>query len=141
MYICSLLYVGMLAIWDAREKMIPAIALCIGGMLGVTCAAYTVLFGERNVWDIGMAMLPGIVLLLLAYATRQQIGYGDGLLLLILGLFLEKEMILFIVVSGQLMASFWGIVLLVFRKAGKGTTIPYIPFLFMAMLLYQVVIV
>ena len=33
-------------------------------------------------------MLPGLFLLLLAYLTSEQVGYGDGLAVLILGCFL-----------------------------------------------------
>lgn len=141
MYICSLAYVGLLAIWDVWKKMVPAIALCLGGVMGLFYSIYAVSVGSRSVFEIGLALCPGAILLLLAYATRQQIGYGDGILLLILGLLLGKEAVIFILVVGQLMASGFGIFLLVLRRAGKGATMAYIPFLFAAMLLYRMVAV
>lgn len=139
MYLCSLTYVGALAIWDVRKKLIPAIVFYLGGAFSLLYALFVVLTEGRDICEVGLSLLPGIIYLLLAYVTRQQIGYGDGILFLILGLLLGKEAVLFVLVVGQLIASVWGIFLIAFRKAGKGTTMAYIPFVFIAMLLYRMV--
>lgn len=54
---------------------------------------------------------------------------GDGVVLLTLGLFLGIELTIMAAVLGLFLAMLVGTVLMVAKKAGLQTTVPFIPFL------------
>ena len=74
-------------------------------------------------------LLPGIFLLVLAKITREAVGYGDGLILLFIGLslgFWECIGIFFIGLLGVFLAA---VLVALFFGRKKGLEIPFIPFL------------
>lgn len=73
-----------------------------------------------------MALLPGIMLLFLAFAAKGAAGSGDGICYLVLGLFLGAGTAWLILMISLLMASAAGIVLLVLHKAGRKTRMPFL---------------
>ena len=73
-------------------------------------------------------MKPGGLLLVTAYVTKKA-GYGDGIVLLLLGMALGGDKSLLIFGLSLLLISVWSLILLVFHKAGRNTKIPYLPFL------------
>lgn len=73
-------------------------------------------------------MLPGILLLVFAIAT-QKAGYGDGIVLLLLGMVAGGGKAWLLLGVSLFFVSAASVVLLVLRKAGRNMTIPYLPFL------------
>jgi leader peptidase (prepilin peptidase)/N-methyltransferase len=77
----------------------------------------------------------GAVLLLLSYVTRQRIGYGDGVVFLMTGIFLgfwqNAELLLLSLWLAGLVALF----LLFVRKWRREDCIPFVPFVFGAYVL------
>lgn len=72
------------------------------------------------------ALLPGIMLLILAFAAKGAAGSGDGICYLVLGLFLGAGTAWLILAVSLFMASAVGIVLLTLRKAGRKTRMPFL---------------
>lgn len=117
-----------ISIVDISTRRIPVWMLIVGGICAVPAFVEQ---GSGSLWncaDILMGMLPGVLLLGMGFVTKQ-VGYGDGLAALILGVVLGsgKSWMLFCV-SLFLMA-ICSILLLALRKAKYKTKIPYLPFL------------
>ena len=118
-------------IFDWKTLSMPGWLLVLGVCEGVVSAGYLWISNSYNWLEMLWALLPGGISLLLAFATREQLGYGDGLVLLVLGSCLGPEKVLWIWMLALLGSFAVSIVLLVMRKATKSTRLPFVPFLFL----------
>ena len=82
--------------------------------------------------SILVACVPGILGLVFSWLTKEVVGYGDGIVLMILGMYLSLERLIFIGMIAFEIAGVVALVLLViFRKKGS-YRIPFVPFLCLA---------
>ncbi len=128
-FIVILLLVG--SVYDWKYRSLPIWILVIGGLGGLAGVLITLVSTEKSGTEVWVALLPGTMALLLAYATREQIGYGDGVLLLVMGSCLGVSGVviaLLVALAGTCVVS---IMLLVFRKVSRSSRIPFVPFLCM----------
>ena len=75
-------------------------------------------------------MMPGGILLLLSLITKESIGYGDGMTVIVLGLWTGGWFAFHVFCIGILLA---GICAVFYLIKGKKDTIPLIPFLLIGM--------
>lgn len=130
-----LLTVGSL--FDIRWKRIPTALLMAGGVWAVVCITSQFLQEGVGV-TLGAALfsvLPGAALLLISLVTEKKVGSGDGLILILLGLFEGVECAVPIFCLGLFLQSLLAVGLLILKKADKQTCIPFLPFLLAARLL------
>lgn len=79
-------------------------------------------------------IIPGLFVLLLGCITRQAIGYGDGYLLICIGIVLDFRTIFFICVTAFFLSAVAALGILIFRKLkgisdNSSKNIPFIPFI------------
>lgn len=116
---------------DIREKRLPVKMLVLsGGLFFLVSLVSGELFKEGRL----LALMPGMVALVLAFLTREQIGYGDGVCLVVLGLLVSAERLIGAIAGGLFLISACSILLLVRKKANRKTTLPFMPFLTVGML-------
>lgn len=135
-YIAVLLVVC--SVFDWKYCGLPTWLVIVGGVGSLIGVAMTLLWGERSVSDIMLAFLPGVAALLLAYVSGEQIGYGDGLILLMIGGYAgvgDTMRILMLALAGSFVVS---ILLLISKKATGGSHIPFVPFLTLGNMLVMV---
>ena len=105
---------GVICVFDIKRKKIPVYMLIILAAAGII-SNFTV--GEFDIEKRIIAMLPGMILLIVSMITKQQIGYGDGMIILIMGLYIDIDDILSIVLSSFLLSSIAALILMtVFKK-------------------------
>ncbi len=75
------------------------------------------------------SMIPGLVLLFIAHVTNEQIGYGDGLVFLLVGMHTEVTDLIGILLLSLFFCTIISIGLLVFKKWEKHASLPFIPFI------------
>ena len=85
--------------------------------------------GEFDIEKRIIAMLPGMILLIVSMITKQQIGYGDGMIILIMGLYIDIDDILSIVLSSFFVSSIAAIILMTVFKKKKNFEMAFSPFL------------
>lgn len=135
-YILVLLVVC--SVYDWKYCGLPLWLILAGGVGSLVGIIYTLLCGEKSVPDVILALLPGGATLLLAYASREQIGYGDGLLLLMIGGYAgvgDTMKILMVALAGTFGVS---VLLLMCKKATGSSRIPFVPFLTIGSVLVMV---
>ena len=126
-YIMIILLIG--SVYDWKYFSLPVWLLAASIFGGATGALYSLL-EEPSVVNVGMDFLPGTIALILSYITKEQIGYGDGLLLLAMGGCVGLQQTI-TVVGIALGASFLvSVGLVILRKAGRSQKLPFVPFLF-----------
>lgn len=116
----------LMGVEDIRKKEIGSLPLLIMGGVGILLS---LLSGEWTNWTVVFRFVPGCVILLLAWITRESIGYGDGLAILCLGCFLSGVQIVNICMIAITFAGVAALFLLLVRRRSRKTQIPFIPFL------------
>ena len=120
-----LLFLAAAACEDYRCRKLPAALICAGGAAGLVLRF---LFDREDLQDMILGIGIGAVMLLISYATREALGYGDGLLMGAAGIYLGGVHTLVLLMCSLLTAAIGSIVLLgTKRKKGKDQ-IPFAPF-------------
>ena len=113
---------------DLKYKEIPLWLAVFGGVAGLVFCV----FERRAPGELLLACLPGVIALVFSKLTREVMGYGDGIVFLVMGIYVSLERLLAI---GMLAFTIAGVValilLVVFRKKGE-YRIPFLPFLALA---------
>ena len=126
-HICALLFVGYLSVRDIKERKISVTALLISGAFAVF---YLIIMVQPDIEYVLYAMFPGMFFLLLSFITKEHIGYGDGFVLLILGLWCGGFWTFTAALLAVFLTGFYAVFLLLKKKQ---KTIPLVPFLLFAM--------
>lgn len=130
-------FFGVLSIaaWqDKRELSINKRFLFLSGVLAVL-GRNLVTDKSITLLEWGLSLLPGIVLLGLGWLSHWQIGAGDGMIILVMGIWLGIWETFAVVFMGMFLCSIFCGGLLLFRKVGRKTKVPFIPFLWIAYLM------
>ncbi len=129
----ALLTMIVAAIQDFMRKEISILIIAFGGLLSLVSSSFYILRGNGSPVETLFSIIPGAVILALAFVSRQGIGYGDGLLILALGPAFGTKTILLGLVIAFFISGIVSAILLVVKKAGKKFTIPFVPFLALGM--------
>ena len=129
MWILLLLILAVFSYMDIKSKTLPTGAVGAILLLSIAVAARRTLAGG----DIGMvlaAMLPGLLLTTMAFAMKEKLGYGDGLVLIIIGNLTGIRYCLLILLYALMLSFVFSCgLLMIFRKRGKDC-FPFVPFYF-----------
>lgn len=125
------LYLGMLAVWDLRNGEVPVKWLVAGGLVLAGMGALRCMGGELQWTEVLLGMLPGTLMLIVAWQTKKA-GYADGIVLLELGVCLGYRWCVVLLCLSMLLLALTAGILLILRKVQKNTQMPYLPFLFVA---------
>lgn len=149
-FILVLSYLVVLSIMDIREKQVPLYLLAVGLLLAACAGIGERLRAEelagglrliRAVWKILPGLLlglfPGLLFLGMARLT-QKAGTGDGLVLMIMGLFTDYRICMTIFSISLFLVSVFSVCMMVFCKVRGKDCLPYIPFLAAAYVGYQI---
>ncbi len=126
---------GICSLEDVRHKRLTIVYILMFGIGGVilhlfapVCSIYSILCG----------MLLGIAMILVSLITRGNVGIGDGMLLLVTGVYLGGYGNLQLLMTGLLLSALWALRLAFKKKKGKDE-IAFAPFLLLAyfVLLFQ----
>jgi len=114
------------SVYDMKYKKIPVAGLVV---FGVVVLIYCLCIGT-GLYSMLSGLVPGAVVLLVSLCTKESIGTGDGLMLLVLGMFCGFRTILSVLGTALVFTAFTAMLLLIFRRAGRKTELPFLPFLF-----------
>ena len=129
----GLVILGCNAVQDIRKREIlltPTLAAAAAGTV------WLIQSGQLNVCGFLMAVLPGMLLMLLAIVTAGEVGCGDGIVLLTAGIWCGFPQILYIAAGGVFLPAAVSGVLLIRRSRVR--SIPMVPFFLAAAVLYYI---
>ena len=118
---------GIMSVEDIRKKGIKRLWL-IG--LGIVGLIFTIADVEVLCVSFLLRFVPGVVFVLLAWATREQIGMGDALLILVMGWYLNAIELVDVCLLAFFIAGLVALVLLVVIRKSKKFELPMVPFIF-----------
>lgn len=121
----ALLLLGANGIRDIERKEIFLELTLLAVLPGLI---YCLRFREEAFREVLPAFLPGIALLLFAAVSSQSIGCGDGILTLVLGLYVSARTLVLSLMLGFFGAAVWAGILLLKKRRGSGS-LPFVPLL------------
>lgn len=128
--------VGMLSICtveDLWKRQIHLVVISAFGILGVLLHFYD---GKQTALNMCGGMLVGIVLYLISILSHGKVGKGDAFLVTSMGVYLGFWNNLTILWMASVMAAIFGVVACVFFQKKKEESLPFVPFLLVAYLLF-----
>ena len=132
-YLSVLLLLGVCSYEDLKRKQIRTVCLAVFAAEGIVYWMFT---RQRPLGDIGAALIPGCCVLALSFLTRGEIGEGDGLLLMTMGLFLEASGVCMVFIYALFLAAGYALFLYNIRKKNRKYEIAFIPFVLAAYIWY-----
>lgn len=111
---------------DVRKREIVPWSLWIFLILGIIGNAVKPM---HSLWSMLGGAAVGIGMLLISVFSRGSVGLGDGFLLCVTGIYLGLEANLLMLLGALFLCALFSILLLCFRKAGRKTNVPFVPFL------------
>lgn len=131
-YLCQILFAVfliVLAVMDIRKKRLP-ILLLLSGIFFIIAQS----FCGRTISVISLAAggMVGIAFLLVSRITKEAFGYGDSILIVIMGAFLGFWNILYLLMGAFFMAAVFSAVMLIKTRFNRKASFPFVPFLTIA---------
>jgi len=117
---------GVLAgfsVYDLRWKKVNVSAVAL---FGIAVIAYRI-YGKTAIPELLAGLIPGIGLLLISFVTKESIGTGDGLVLCVIGMFCGMKQTAAVLGMALILSAVLAMVLLVCKRAGKKTELPFLP--------------
>ncbi|MBQ7864072.1 MAG: prepilin peptidase [Lachnospiraceae bacterium] len=114
------------ALYDMKTKTVSLSAIAV---LAAGVFIYRLCTGT-GMAELAAGLVPGALVVVLAFVTKESIGMGDGLMLCVLGMFCGWRRCLAAFGLALVLSAVLAIVLLVCRRAGRKTEIPFLPGLF-----------
>lgn len=111
---------------DRKTQEIPIGGIIPFGLFCVVGAMLQMQSGTGTFWDIFLGAAVGLSVLLCSILGKEQIGTGDGILLLLLGIFCGRK-VLWVLWLASLTGSAKAIYLLITKKGSKKTRFAFVP--------------
>ena len=128
-FICQcifLVYIAALAVMDFKYRKLPLKTL----LSGLFIAAAGCLCG-REISPVLLATggCMGIVFLLISRVSGESFGYGDSILILIIGIFLGFWNLMYLLLGAFFMAAVFSAVMMIKHRFNRKSSFPFVPFL------------
>lgn len=124
--ITAILVLSVLSVGDIYFRKIPVYILIACNLAAM---GYQIYIGREDVWLILGGIGVGILFFLISRVTREEIGYGDSWIILILGIYLGMWRLLEVLSTAFLLLSLTAVVCLSVKRMSRKYKLPFIPFL------------
>ena len=125
-------FLGICAVCDSVERNIPLAVVWLGIITAIVLRVQG-LAGNVTWQSAALSIIPGVMFWILGFVSGEKVGYGDGWMLIMIGLFVglwECFLILMIaLVSGSVVV----LILLAAGRVSKDFQLPFAPFLLFGM--------
>ena len=128
-----LVFLCICTVFDIKKREMPISILWLGMVIAACFCLRQIAGGSLTVVQAGASLLPGTFFLLVSRLTGEQIGSGDGIMLVMIGLFIGSYRCVMLLCVALIASTVFASFLLVFRKAKKDSKIPFVPFLAIGM--------
>lgn len=123
---------GVHSVEDIRRRKITVNVSLFFAMVAILLH---LVFQNETIYQMLLGMLPGIAVLLLSVLTGGKIGMGDGVVMMLAGLYLGFYQALLLLFLAFFLAGIFGWYLLTVCRWNRNKRLPFVPFLFVSYLL------
>lgn len=127
----ELIFLGVGSYLDIKNQELPIEFLSAFGILGILC---NILWNYQSFKSIVFGGCVGVLFLIIGRVTGEEIGYGDGAGLCVLGIFEGWEGLIPLGFGAFCLSGVYGLWKVIGCRQCFSDTIPFYPFLFMALI-------
>ena len=128
-FLIEIIAMTIATIQDIRRKEISVGLVVAAGVVSFITCIVSIGRGAFSIEETLLSLIPGALLLLIAFISRNNMGYGDGLLILAVGPSVGFEKCMLGLCIAFFISGIASIALIVIKRPAKGYAIPFIPFL------------
>lgn len=132
MQIVLIVLLGICMIHDLRSKKIPAVWIWLCMLVTIGYRIYGIVTAKSSAIECFLSILPGIIIIIFSHVSKQ-IGIGDGLLIVAIGLYLGWKNMLVVLTLAFLLAAVFSLGYSLMMRNWKNYRIPFVPFLCLAL--------
>ena len=125
----ELLFLGIGTYYDIKDRELPLCFLITFLLIGLSC---NMVLQYQSLNDLIIGGSIGSVFLVVGWMTKEEIGYGDGIGLMVLGILTGWKNLIPITFTAFLLSGIYGLWKVIGLKVSGNSTIPFFPFLFIA---------
>ena len=126
------IFLGICAVYDGLERTIPLSVVWLGIIAALVLHIQGL--GSSRTWQsAALSVIPGVMFWILSFVTHEKVGYGDGWMLTMIGLYMGLWTCFLILMVGLISSSLVVLILLMFRRVSKDYQLPFAPFLLFGM--------
>lgn len=111
---------------DLKRKEIPLWSILIFGGIGIILVFFR---DTAELMSYIGGLLTGLLVIGTAAATKETVGYGDGMIVAVCGIYLGFFRTFFVLFYGLLLCAVVSAVLVVMKKRTGKTRVPFLPYL------------
>lgn len=120
---------GFHSVEDIRTKQITVTVTLISAIIGLICH---IVYRNNSIYSVLGGIAMGALVLVFSLLSGGKIGPGDGVILMLTGLYLGAEKNLGLIVVSLFLAAVWALISVTLFHYGRKDKIPFVPFLFLA---------
>lgn len=129
----ALIFLAAAAYEDYKTEKISMILILTGAAISIAAAV----INKDHIMQILYGILTGNAILLIGYASREAVGYGDGLIFIITGIFLGWMNNVILIAGSLLLAAVCSMILMALRIKKRTDRIAFVPFILGAYVLMK----
>lgn len=123
-HIVTLAFLTVNSVTDLKNKRVY---LAVSVVFAIAGIIINIIFRRHSFISILLSLGIGVILIFISKVTREAIGMGDGIIILVLGVLNGAYENLLISLYGFLISFLVSTFLLITRKLGRKDKIPFIP--------------
>lgn len=127
MYCGVLVFLAILSADDIKEKKVSVRKVGAGAVAAILGRIFA---GQFLIMEMVWGCVPGLILFALSVITRESIGKGDGIVVMVLGLWTDVQ---WVILTGCLAIWAAGIFALICLLRKRKEPIAFVPFLLLGM--------
>lgn len=127
-------YLFMLSAADMWMRKLPVWALAAGG---AAAGAFRIYDSRIPVILVAAGAAVGVVFLAVSKVTEEGFGYGDSLLILIMGIYLGFWNLLGILLGAFFLSALFAVIALLSHRFSRNTGYPFVPFLMASYMIWM----
>lgn len=120
---------GYLVYAARKDIKTKRVSLKMAKIAGIAAVILWIFYRQTGFWEWILGLLPGLGLLALSYASREAIGYGDGVVACVCGLFLGFWGSMQVLIMALFFSGPVSMFLIVCGRARRRMRIAFVPFL------------
>lgn len=126
--ICVLSFLSVNSYQDIRKGQIFLRVTAVYGLLGVLY----IYLNRQSLMLLLLGAVPGVLLVCIGKASGGALGLGDGLAVLVCGIYMGIWKAVEFITMALLLAAVWAGFLMLIKKKGRKASFPFVPFLLAA---------
>ena len=132
--VCFGFYLLIMSVKDIKNREIPLLLLASG----IIFAPLFIMSDDRDgIIRYVTGMIPGIVFMIISFASRGQLGQADAGVLICLGLCIGINGAIAVISVSLTLIAFTAMIMLLTGKFNRKSTLPYIPFVLLGYIFYM----